>query len=86
MIDKTCVLSSAYLFEKVGESSGSEGRKPLTSSSSGVPESPCMALRGRVRSFSQLFFGGVRGAGLVQRGTKGQRREVKSLHPKHCTI
>lgn len=55
-----------YLYEKVGESSGSVGSNKNTASSSGLPESACMALRGRVKSLSQLSLGGVQGTGLVQ--------------------
>lgn len=57
-----------YLCEKVGESSGSKGSSRNTASSSGLPESACMALRGRVNSLSQLSLGGVQGTGLVHRG------------------
>lgn len=74
-----------YLCEKVGDSSGSAGSSRNTASSSGLPESPCMALRGRVKSLSQLSFGGVQGTGLVQWGRKGKWRADKSLHPKHST-
>lgn len=80
------VLVISYLIENVGESSGSVGVQQFTASFSGLPESTCMALKGRVKSFCQLFLGGVLGAALVQRGTKEQLREDKSLHPKHITI
>lgn len=54
------------LCEKVGECSGSEGFVKNTVSSSGLPKSACIALRGRVKSLSQLFLGGVQGAGFTQ--------------------
>lgn len=80
------VLVIVYLVEKVGEPSGSVGVQHFTASPSGLPNSTCMALSGRVKSFLQLFLGGVLGAALVQRGTKDQRIEDKSLQPKHITI
>lgn len=75
----------AHLCEKVGESSGSWGSNRNTASSSRLPEPACMALRGRVRSLSQLSLGGVQGVGLFQWGRKDKWREDKSLHPKHTT-
>lgn len=74
-----------HLFEKVGESSASVGASRNTPSSSGLPESACMALRGRVKSLSQLSLGGVQGTGLVQRGRNDKWREDRSLQPKHTT-
>lgn len=85
-VRRSRALVIAYLAEKVGEPSGSVGVQRFTDSSSGLPESTCMALSGRVKSCFQLFLGGVLGAALVQRGTKDQRREDKSLHPKSITI
>lgn len=73
-----------YLCERVGESSASVGSNRNTASSSGLPVSACMALRGRVRSLSQMSFVGVQGTGLFQRGRKGgEGRKDKSLQPKH---
>lgn len=74
-----------HLCEKVGECSGSEGAIRNTASSSGLPESTCMALRGRVKSLSQLSLGGVQGTGSVQRGRKDKWRADRSLQPKHTT-
>lgn len=74
-----------YLYEKVGESSGCVGSKRNTASSSGLPVSACMALRGRVKSLSQLPLGGVQGTGLVQWGRKDKWREDNILQPKHIT-
>lgn len=74
-----------HLCEKVGESSGSWGSNRNTASSSGLPEPACMALRGRVRSLSQLSLGGVQGIGLFQWGREDKWREDKSLQPKHTT-
>lgn len=54
------------LCEKVGESSKSVGSNRNTASSSGLPESACMALRGSVKSLSQLPLGGVQGTVLDQ--------------------
>lgn len=56
-----------------------------TLSSSRFADSACMALRGRVKSISQLSLGGVQGTGLGQRGKKNERRKERNLQPKYAT-